>query len=38
MAILGGFGKALGLGSTGEVAADIAGFLGFSPRTQQTLR
>ena len=37
MAILGGFGKALGLGSTGEVASDIAGFLGFSPKTQQQI-
>ena len=37
MAILGGFGKALGLGSTGEVASDVAGFLGFSPKTQQAI-
>jgi len=37
MAIFGGLGKALGLGSTGEVASDVAGFLGFSPRTQQQI-
>jgi hypothetical protein len=37
MAIFGGLGKALGLGSTGEVAADVAGFLGFSPKTQQQI-
>ncbi len=37
MAIFGGFGKALGLGSTGEVASDVAGFLGFSPKTQQQI-
>ena len=32
MAILGGFGKALGLGSTGEVAGQIAASLGFGPQ------
>ena len=37
MAIFGGLGKALGLGSTGEVAADVAGFLGFSPKTQAAI-
>lgn len=32
MALLGSFGKALGLGTAGQVAGDVAGFLGFSPR------
>ena len=32
MAIFGGFGKALGLGSTGEVAGSIASALGFGPQ------
>ena len=31
MALFGSFGKALGLGTAGEVASDVAGFLGFSP-------
>ena len=37
MAIFGGLGKALGLGSTGEVASAVAGGLGFSPATQQQI-
>jgi hypothetical protein len=37
MAILGSFGKALGLGTAGEVAGDVAGFLGFSPRATQAI-
>ena len=37
MALFGDFGKALGLGTAGEVASDVAGFLGFSPKTQQTV-
>ena len=37
MAIFGGLGKALGLGSTGEVASAVAGGLGFSPSTQQQI-
>jgi hypothetical protein len=32
MALFGSFGKALGLGTAGQVAADISSFLGFSPR------
>ena len=32
MAIFGGLGKALGLGSTGEVAGSVASALGFSPQ------
>ena len=35
MALFGSFGKALGLGTTGEVASDIAASLGFSPKIQQ---
>ena len=37
MAVLGSFGKALGLGSAGEVAADIAGFLGVGGQAQKTV-
>jgi len=37
MAIFGGFGKALGLGSTGEVASTVAGALGFSPQLSSTI-
>ena len=37
MAIFGGFGKALGLGSTGEVASAIAGSLGFGPQVQKSV-
>ena len=37
MALLGSFGKALGLGTAGEVAGDVAGFLGFSPRATQAI-
>ena len=37
MAIFGGLGKALGLGSTGEVASAIAGGLGFGPQIQQSV-
>ena len=37
MALFGSFGKALGLGSAGEVAGDVASFLGFSPKTTQAI-
>ena len=37
MAIFGGLGKALGLGSTGEVASAIAGGLGFGPQVQKSV-
>jgi len=37
MALFGSFGKALGLGTAGEVAGDVAGFLGFSPKVTQTI-
>ncbi len=37
MALLGSFGKALGLGTAGEVAGDVAGFLGFSPKAAQAI-
>ena len=37
MALFGSFGKALGLGTAGEVAGDVAGFLGFAPATQRTI-
>ena len=37
MALFGGFGKALGLGSAGEVAGDIAGFFGASPRVTSAI-
>ena len=37
MAIFGGFGKALGLGSTGEVASGVASALGFSPALSGTI-
>ena len=37
MALFGSFGKALGLGTAGEVAGDVAGFLGFSPRATKAI-
>ena len=37
MALFGSFGKAIGLGSAGEVAGDVAGFLGFSPKATQAI-
>jgi hypothetical protein len=37
MALFGSFGKALGLGSAGEVAGDVAGFLGFNPAAQKAI-
>jgi hypothetical protein len=37
MAIFGGLGKALGLGSTGQVAQSVAGALGFSPQLSRTI-
>ena len=37
MALFGSFGKALGLGTAGEVAGDVAGFLGFSPRAASAI-
>jgi len=37
MALFGSFGKALGLGTAGEVAGDVAGFLGFSPKATQAI-
>lgn len=37
MALFGGFGKALGLGTTGEVAGSVARSLGFSPQLSQTI-
>lgn len=37
MALFGSFGSALGLGSAGEVAGDVANFLGFSPRASKAI-
>jgi len=37
MALFGSFGKALGLGTAGEVAGDVAGFLGFGPTVQKSV-
>ena len=37
MALFGSFGKALGLGTAGEVAGDVASFLGFSPKATQAI-
>ena len=37
MALFGSFGKALGLGTAGEVAGDVAGFLGFSPQATKAI-
>jgi len=37
MALFGSFGKALGLGSAGEVAGDVAGFLGFNPAATKAI-
>jgi hypothetical protein len=38
MALGGSLGKALGLGTAGEVARDVAGFLGFSGPAQQAIQ
>jgi hypothetical protein len=38
MALFGSFGKALGLGSAGEVAGDIASGLGFNPTATRAIR
>lgn len=37
MALFGSFGKALGLGSAGEVAGDVASFLGFNKAATQAI-
>jgi hypothetical protein len=37
MPLFGSFGKALGLGTAGEVAGDVAGFLGFNPAATRAI-